>query len=243
MARAKEIVGVCLLCQRTLISKNFQPHGPQVFGIRRTHKYKPVPSKQSRFATVYRDLHGAIEDNSTAHDFVFALKPNERTLLFNELRHFEEEKLRILEQNTEPLPPTPLQRRRVLVHNALPFIGFGFLDNFLMITSGEYIDSTFGVLFGISTMAAAGLGNWISDLAGVGSAHYIEQFTSKCGVKSPALTAEQVDMKETRWSANMGRAIGISIGCVLGMFPLLFFGKKKHTESEEQQTESEAAVK
>lgn len=66
-------------------------------GIRWAHKYKPSPStKKSRFATVYRDLHGAIEDNTTAHDFVFALKPSERTLLFSQLRHFEEEKTKIL---------------------------------------------------------------------------------------------------------------------------------------------------
>lgn len=54
---------------------------------------------------------------------------------------------------------------------ALPFIGFGFFDNFIMITAvsyilhsimpvalytlspqGEYIDSTIGVALGISTM-------------------------------------------------------------------------------------------
>lgn len=37
-----------------------------------------------------------------------------------------------------------------------PAIGFGIMDNFVMITAGEAIDSTFGVMFGLSTMAAAG---------------------------------------------------------------------------------------
>ena len=37
-------------------------------------------------------------------------------------------------------------------------------------TQGEYIDSTLGIVLGISTMAAAGIGNMISDLAGLGLA-------------------------------------------------------------------------
>lgn len=38
---------------------------------------------------------------------------------------------------------------------------------------GEYIDWTLGVTFGISTMAAAGIGNMISDLAGLGLADQV----------------------------------------------------------------------
>ena len=40
----------------------------------------------------------------------------------------------------------------------IPFVGFGFLDNALMIIAGDYIDTTIGVALGISTMAAAGFG-------------------------------------------------------------------------------------
>jgi hypothetical protein len=39
-------------------------------------------------------------------------------------------------------------------------IGFGFMDNLVMITAGEAIDSTFGVALGISTLTAAGFGQW-----------------------------------------------------------------------------------
>ena len=38
---------------------------------------------------------------------------------------------------------------------------------------GEYIDTTIGVTLGISTMAAAGIGNMISDLAGLGLADQV----------------------------------------------------------------------
>jgi hypothetical protein len=41
-------------------------------------------------------------------------------------------------------------------------LGFGFLDNFIMIVAGEYIDLTLGVTLGISTMAAAALGKSVS---------------------------------------------------------------------------------
>lgn len=44
---------------------------------------------------------------------------------------------------------------------------------------GDYIDLTIGSMFGISTMAAAGIGNTISDVAGVGSAQFVESFAQK----------------------------------------------------------------
>ena len=56
-----------------------------------------------------------------------------------------------------PLPPPTYQQLRLVAFRAsIPMIGFGIMDNFVMITAGEAIDSTFGVMFGLSTMAAAG---------------------------------------------------------------------------------------
>ena len=46
--------------------------------------------------------------------------------------------------------PTAEQLRLVFVHQMLPFIGFGFLDNLIMILAGEYLDVTIGVTLGIS---------------------------------------------------------------------------------------------
>lgn len=64
-----------------------------------------------------------------------------------------------------------------------------------MILAGEYIDQSLGAWLCISTMAAAALGNIISDVAGVGLAHYIEFFVHKLGIRHPVLTAEQVTFK------------------------------------------------
>ncbi|MFB1004520.1 MAG: hypothetical protein QMC70_10350, partial [Bacteroidia bacterium] len=48
---------------------------------------------------------------------------------------------------------------------SVPLIGFGFLDNCIMIVAGDAIDNGVGRALRISTMAAAGLGNLISDVA------------------------------------------------------------------------------
>jgi hypothetical protein len=87
---------------------------------------------------------------------------------------------------------------------------------------GDYIDITIGTAFGISTMAAAALGNTISDVAGIGSAWYIEDLASKIGIRDPDLTPSQMASWPIRWAINGGRAIGVVIGCLLGMVPLLF---------------------
>lgn len=62
----------------------------------------------------------------------------------------------------------------VMLRAAIPMIGFGFMDNFVLIIAGDYIDSTIGVSLGISTMCAAALGNIVSDLCGVPAGSYIE---------------------------------------------------------------------
>lgn len=119
-------------------------------------------------------------------------------------------------------PPTVAELRHLAFHQSLPFVGFGFLDNLIMILAGEYIDHTIGVTLGISTMAAAALGNTISDVFGIGSAWYVEHFSSKLGVKPPGLTLEQLETSSARRAANAGRALGVAAGCIIGMTPLLF---------------------
>lgn len=119
--------------------------------------------------------------------------------------------------------PSPAALRHLAFHQALPFVGFGFLDNLIMILAGEYIDHTIGVTLGISTMAAAALGNTISDVFGVGSAWYVEHFSTKfLGATPPPLSLEQLDLSVCRITANAGRGLGVAVGCVLGMAPLLF---------------------
>uniref|UniRef100_A0A8C7ZW18 Transmembrane protein 65 n=1 Tax=Oryzias sinensis TaxID=183150 RepID=A0A8C7ZW18_9TELE len=78
-----------------------------------------------------------------AKEFIYSLHPSERTCLLRELHRFES-----ITQS-----PAPNNRLAFLLHNALPFVGFGFLDNCIMIVAGTQIELSIGVILGISTMA------------------------------------------------------------------------------------------
>ncbi|KAH9495168.1 Transmembrane protein 65 [Bulinus truncatus] len=209
------------------ISYSVVNFGFSISNIRQKHTMPRVP--RTRMNGVY-EIEGAITDEEAARQFVYALNINERKHLYAELAKFQ------VDTNTpiDPLleKPTKQQLRQVALHQMFPFIGFGFLDNFLMIVAGEYIDVTLGVTLGISTMAAAALGNLISDIAGLGSAHYVEILAAKVGVKNPHLSPAQVDMGSTKFASNMGKIIGVTIGCLLGMLPLLFFTGEKREEKK-----------
>ncbi|KAM8735256.1 transmembrane protein 65-like [Acanthopagrus schlegelii] len=170
-----------------------------------------------------------------AKEFIYSLHPTERTCLLRELHKFES--IAICQGQLEIAPPTAAQLRYVLLHNALPFVGFGFLDNCIMIVAGTQIELSIGVILGISTMAAAALGNLVSDLAGLGLAGYVEALASRLGMQIPDLSPKQADMWQTRVSSHSGKAIGVGIGCILGMFPLLFF-KDDDEKKKEGQTEA-----
>ena len=117
---------------------------------------------------------------------------------------------------------TYAQLKSVALSQMYPFIGFGFLDNALMLAFGETIESSVGLSLGLSTMAAAAIGNTLSDVCGVGLANKIEYWCAKCGLtEEVTMTAGQA--KEMRVVvARLGGAMtGVTIGCISGSFPLL----------------------
>ena len=73
-----------------------------------------------------------------------------------------------------------------------------------------------------SAMAAAGLGNAISDVAGIGLADHVESLFGRLGIPQAKLKKEQLMMGTTRFARTFGASVGVTIGCLLGMFPLLF---------------------
>ncbi|XP_072459242.1 transmembrane protein 65 isoform X3 [Notamacropus eugenii] len=175
----------------------------------------------------------ALNTAQGARDFIYSLHSTERSCLLKELHRFES--IAIAQEKLEAPPPTQAQLKYVFIHNALPFVGFGFLDNAIMIVAGTQIEMSIGIILGISTMAAAALGNLVSDLAGLGLAGYVEALASRLGLSIPDLTPKQVDMWQTRVSAHSGKAVGVTIGCILGMFPLLFFrGEEEEKKLEEK---------
>ncbi|XP_027701279.1 transmembrane protein 65-like isoform X1 [Vombatus ursinus] len=207
----------------------------------------------------------ALNTAQGARDFIYSLHSTERSCLLKELHRFESiaiaqgiprsssqltrtsphsvrtvVMMRVMQltdsaEKLEAPPPSQGQLRYVFIHNALPFVGFGFLDNAIMIVAGTQIELSIGIILGISTMAAAALGNLVSDLAGLGLAGYVEALASRLGLSIPDLTPKQVDMWQTRLSAHLGKAVGVTIGCILGMFPLLFFrGEEEEKKLEEK---------
>ena len=210
----------------------------------------------------YTPIRTFLSDKDRVQNFVTLLDSEERKLLLDELNRQERQQHQgnndksqhvtttnqnqtspsstLINGSNEPhhhLAPSLAQLQALAIHQALPFIGFGFLDNLIMIIAGDYIDLTLGISFGISTMAAAGLGNAISDVAGVGSAYYVERISAKLGIKTPNLSLTQIQMPRTRWATQIGRAIGVTIGCIIGMFPLLFIPNKNDLKiCEETET-------
>jgi putative methionine-R-sulfoxide reductase with GAF domain len=100
-------------------------------------------------------------------------------------------------------------------------VGFGIMDNFVMITAGDAIDSTFGVAFGLSTMAAAGFGQCVSDVAGVTSGGVVDNAVSKLNLPKHGLSQAQLELKQTRMYSTFGACVGVFSGCLLGMSVLL----------------------
>jgi len=117
--------------------------------------------------------------------------------------------------------PSKKQLMALAMQVGIPFVGFGFLDNAIMITAGNTIEQSIGITLGLSTLAAAGLGNLLSDVAGIGLGNTIEMTSHKLGLPKPNLTTVQERSGRVRWVRLAASIIGIAVGCILGMFPLL----------------------
>ena len=118
-------------------------------------------------------------------------------------------------------PPSTYQ---LLLHAriaAVPMVGFGFMDNIIMIQAGDFIDATLGVKLGISTLMAAALGNVCSDSSGVLFGGVVERLSERLKLTQPGLTAAQARMGVVKRAATLGQLIGIICGCCLGMTNLL----------------------
>lgn len=136
-------------------------------------------------------------------------------------------------------PPSPAQLRMMFAASALPFVGFGFLDNFLMILFGELIDASLCVAFNFSTMAAAAIGNTISDTAGIFSGGAVEELAKKFGVEEPRFDNRQKNLPVTKYWQYTGQCLGIVFGCILGSCPLLWMDAKEGERLKREKQKQE----
>ncbi|XP_037731149.1 transmembrane protein 65-like isoform X8 [Drosophila subpulchrella] len=165
-----------------------------------------------------------------AMDLLCNLDEEERSNLRSALDKIDADKEKKLYEIESAAPPTAGQLYSIFFVNAVPFIAFGFLDNFIMIMAGEYIEYYLGHFITLSTMAAAGLGNTISDILGITMATYVENGCQILGLKQPKLTPAQFELKSSKRSSSYGRVVGITVGCLLGMCPLWFMEEKTNKE-------------
>eukprot|EP00443_Scrippsiella_acuminata_P023581 CAMPEP_0115258250 /NCGR_PEP_ID=MMETSP0270-20121206/47193_1 /TAXON_ID=71861 /ORGANISM="Scrippsiella trochoidea, Strain CCMP3099" /LENGTH=424 /DNA_ID=CAMNT_0002673985 /DNA_START=101 /DNA_END=1375 /DNA_ORIENTATION=+ len=133
--------------------------------------------------------------------------------------------------------PSMWQIRQLCVRSAVPFVGFGFFDNMIMLTVGGAIENTIGVAFCLSSLAAAGMGQMVSDAAGITLQGLIERFADKLGLPHPKLTLQQQQLKSVQSWALASRIFGIVLGCSFGMFPLLLLAEAPRQGAAEQIAE------
>lgn len=106
-------------------------------------------------------------------------------------------------------------------------VGFGFMDNLVMIQAGDMIDNTIGVALCLSTLTAAACGQVISDASGVCFGGFIEALSARLGVPMSTLTRAQRRTKFVRIYSTGCAAFGVIVGCLLGMTSLLCMDLEK----------------
>ena len=139
-------------------------------------------------------------------------------------------------------PVTRRQLREVFLFSAVPFVAFGFVDNTVLIHAGDAIDSTFGVALGLSSLAAAALGQIFSDTSGVLFGSTIEGFVLRCGLAAPSLTPTQQLARGVRVASTLGKVFGVVLGCSLGLVNLLVVDARA-TEKAKEEKEYDAIFK
>jgi len=117
--------------------------------------------------------------------------------------------------------PSTQQLRALFVGSAVPFIAFGIVDQSVLIWAGDAIDNTVGVYLGLPTLAAAAMGQVLSDTCGVTFGGTIEALCLKLGLPLPGLTDAQLRMGITKRVSTLGGVCGVITGCFIGMLNLL----------------------
>jgi len=138
--------------------------------------------------------------------------------------------------------PTNLQLYNHFWICAVPMMGFGLMDNTVMIHAGNAIDCTLGVTFGLTTLAAAACGQICSDAAGVLFGGTLDRAAAALGLPRANLTLPQRRSAATKRVGLAGSLLGVVFGCSLGLFNLYLIDpdtaselKLRHASSEDHR--------
>ena len=105
----------------------------------------------------------------------------------------------------------------------------------MLIYAGDAIDNSVGVAFGLSSLAAAAMGQIFSDTSGVLFGGAIEAWVLRAGFAQPVLTAEQNMMRVTRMTSTAGKVCGVVTGCCLGLLNLLLIDPHAAEKAKEEK--------
>ncbi|VDM79607.1 unnamed protein product [Strongylus vulgaris] len=117
----------------------------------------------------------------------------------------------------------------------IPYFVLGLLDTSLLIFLGQSINSTFAGVYGLSIMGAAALGNVLTNVLLLQTQIHFGHLVGKFGLKLPVLSAEQVHNKDFETVRNFAKTLGLVVGCLCGMFPLLFYNNLTQEELERKE--------
>lgn len=145
-------------------------------------------------------------------------------------------------QSSQGPQPSWLNLRRHFVACAVPMIGFGMMDNTIMIHAGEFIDEHLGLVLGLSTMASAAAGQVVSDFTGVIFGGTLEAAASKLGLPHPRLSDQQRQMSVVKFMGTAGSAVGVLCGCMIGMGNIFLLDLNK-VERQKKQAELQTICK
>lgn len=130
-------------------------------------------------------------------------------------------------------PPSMEQLKVLFSASAVPMIGFGMMDNIVMIQAGQLIDNTIGVTMGLATLTAAAAGQVVSDVSGVIFGGSLERFLHQHKlITASTLTTAQRALPVSRNAAMFGAVCGVMLGCGLGASCLLFMDLEARERAE-----------
>lgn len=108
----------------------------------------------------------------------------------------------------------------------------------VLIQAGNAIDCTLGVTFGLSTLSAAAVGGLVSNVSGVLFGGTLGSAAKAAGLPSSNLTAAQRSLPYVKRNRLFSQAVGVFLGCLLGLSNLIFIDHERSTSLKlKQKTE------
>jgi len=163
-------------------------------------------------------------------EFVKADRDKDGKLTYSEFKAWAEEIIKTGPKRCQTQDPTQRQLMAVAAAAFVPFVGFGMVDNGLMVIFGDAIDGSLGMLFGCSMLASAAFGNAISNIFGMLLHGSIKKGADKLGLPDARLTLAQHKLPRVHYWSTAGSTVGVFTGCLLGMLPLLWMDQTKKEE-------------